>query len=134
MVTVGYLRIPFASFIRNIARALLIVFPLLLGSIWVVARRLGDAGDDWVLGGLYYLLTLGIPIVLGAATHQLLLLLIGRARAARGHLRLIALVLVLVFPLAFLLVGSQLGLVVYPPLLLPLLIGGALYALTMRIG
>lgn len=74
-------------FARNTARALLFVFPLLLASIWVTAQWFGDGGDGWAAGALYYFLTLGAPIVLGAVLHQLVLTVVGRAEFARDRLR-----------------------------------------------
>lgn len=122
-----------AQIVRNIIQAVAIIFPLIVISIWVVALAQGGESDGWARGALYYLLTLGPLIVLGAALHQVLLALLLRIGPLKRWPRRLAIALCPVFPLVFLATGSSAAVVLSAAILLPLLVGGALHGATMKL-
>ena len=118
---------------RNILQAVVIILPLVFASIWVTARAQGGEPDGWARGVLYYLLTLGPLIVLGAVLHHVVLALLSRLGSLKRWLRWLAIALCPIFPLAFLATGSSPAVVLSAAILLPLLVGGALYGATMKL-
>lgn len=121
-------------FLKNSLRALFFIFPLLLLTVIVTSRLAGDVSDDWATASAFYLFAWGIPIVGAAMLHQVLFLALMRLLDVTRRPRLVAVFLVVVFPLVFLIVGSSSAVVFHPRLLVPVLVGGVLYASTMDLG
>ena len=120
-----------AQIVRNILQAVAIILPLVFVSIWIAARGQGDESGGWARGALYYFLTLGPLIVLGAVVHQVLLGALSRLDPLKRWLRWLAIALCPIFPLVFLATGSSPAVILSAAILLPLLVGGALYGATM---
>ena len=112
----------------------MIIFPLVLLSIWIASRAVGDESDGWGRGSLYYFLTLGPMIAIGAAVHQLLLVAVPLPTESAKRARGLAIVLTPVFPLVLLVTGSSPAMVFSVPIILPLLVGGVLYGSAIELG
>ncbi len=126
-------RFSVAQVIRNIIQAVAIILPLVFIAIWIAARAQGGESEGWGRGALFYLLTLGPPIALAAALHQVLLVLLSRVGSLKGRARWLAVALSPIFPLVFLATGSSPAVVLSASILLPLLVGGVLYGATMKL-
>lgn len=135
------MRMVLGTMIRNIAVAALISLPLTIGISavalavwppdWMRSTLFTSSSDDIAAGGVMWFLILVIPTVLGAALHQVVLLIHARLRPT-GHARSVVVLSSPVVLLGFAVIPRATPGTLSAPVLLPVLVLVASYAVLAK--